>query len=98
MHHGGAGTTTPAVHAGAAQVVIPQHYDQPYWAERVNQLGIGVAHSRGVPTVDSLTDALKRALEPSVRPVAGAPGRSVRDRAACLGDPWRGCRPASGPG
>jgi vancomycin aglycone glucosyltransferase len=32
VHHGGAGTTTAAARAGAPQVVIPQHYDQHYWA------------------------------------------------------------------
>ena len=32
VHHGGAGTTTAAALAGAPQVVIPQHYDQHYWA------------------------------------------------------------------
>ncbi|MEA2186510.1 MAG: vancomycin aglycone glucosyltransferase [Solirubrobacteraceae bacterium] len=34
VHHGGAGTTTAAARAGAPQVVIPQHYDQHYWAQR----------------------------------------------------------------
>ena len=45
VHHGGAGTTTAAALAGAPQVVIPQHYDQHYWAQRVHQLGIGTAHA-----------------------------------------------------
>ncbi|GAA0516238.1 glycosyl transferase [Saccharopolyspora subtropica] len=66
VHHGGAGTTTAAAKAGAAQVVLPQVYDQHYWARRVDHLGIGVAHPRGVPTVDSLTGALSRALAPDV--------------------------------
>src|SRR5262249_16490143 len=33
VHHGGAGTTTIAALAGAPQVVIPQIYDQHYWAQ-----------------------------------------------------------------
>ncbi|MBX7186059.1 MAG: glycosyltransferase [Vicinamibacteria bacterium] len=66
VHHGGAGTTTAAARAGTPQVVIPQHYDQPYWAERVHALGIGAAHASGVPTVESLTNALSAALEPQV--------------------------------
>lgn len=64
VHHGGAGTTTAAARAGAPQVVIPQHYDQHYWARRVHELGAGVAHSGPKPTTDSLTDVLRRALEP----------------------------------
>ena len=44
VHHGGAGTTTTAARAGAPQVVVPQGGDQTYWAGRVAELGIGVAH------------------------------------------------------
>jgi vancomycin aglycone glucosyltransferase len=43
VHHGGAGTTTTAAGAGAPQVVIPQVYDQFYFARRVEELGIGSA-------------------------------------------------------
>jgi len=66
VHHGGAGTTTLAALAGAPQVVIPQHYDQHYWAQRVHHLGIGTAHTPGTPTTDSLTSALNHTLQPDV--------------------------------
>ncbi|HTP09446.1 MAG TPA: glycosyltransferase [Anaerolineae bacterium] len=66
VNHGGAGTTTLAAQAGAPQVVIPQHYDQHYWAQRVQQLGIGTAHTSPTPTIDSLTSALERTLQPEV--------------------------------
>jgi vancomycin aglycone glucosyltransferase len=66
VHHGGAGTTTAAALAGAPQVVIPQMYDQYYWAQRVQQLGIGTAHAPGTATIDSLASALNRALQPDV--------------------------------
>jgi len=62
VHHGGAGTTTAAALAGAPQVVIPQMYDQHYWARRVQELGIGTAHAADAPSTDSLTSALERAL------------------------------------
>jgi vancomycin aglycone glucosyltransferase len=62
VHHGGAGTTTAAARAGAPQVVVPQHYDQHYWSGRVDTLGIGAAHASSVPTAESLTAALERAL------------------------------------
>ncbi|MFG2487611.1 glycosyltransferase [Streptomyces virginiae] len=75
VHHGGAGTTTTAARAGAPQVVVPQLADQPYWAGRVAELGIGVAHDGPVPTAESLSAALKTALEPETgsraRTVAG---------------------------
>ena len=63
VHHGGAGTTTAAARAGAPHVVIPQHYDQHYWAQRVHHLGIGIGHAGGTPTTDSLTSALERTLQ-----------------------------------
>ena len=55
VHHGGAGTTTAAAMAGVPQAVIPQMFDQFYWAERVERLGIVCAHAAGVPTAESLT-------------------------------------------
>jgi vancomycin aglycone glucosyltransferase len=73
VHHGGAGTTTAAARAGAPQVVIPQHYDQHYWARRVHHLGIGIAHAPGTPTAESLTSALEHAF----RPDAAARARSI---------------------
>jgi vancomycin aglycone glucosyltransferase len=66
VHHGGAGTTTAAARAGAAQLVIPQLYDQHYWARRVDDLGIGTAHPPAPPTTASLTSALERTLLPDV--------------------------------
>lgn len=62
VHHGGAGTTTAAALAGTPQVIVPQMYDQHYFARRVQELGIGSAHAPGAPTIESLTDALRPAL------------------------------------
>ena len=66
VHHGGAGTSTAAARAGAPQVIIPQHYDQHYWARRIDDLGIGSAHPSVVPTTDSLARSLSHALGPHV--------------------------------
>ncbi|HEY9621500.1 MAG TPA: glycosyltransferase [Crinalium sp.] len=66
VHHGGAGTTTTATLAGAPQVIIPQMYDQHYWAQRIHNLGIGIAHAPGTPTSDSLAIALQLALQPDM--------------------------------
>jgi vancomycin aglycone glucosyltransferase len=62
VHHGGAGTTTAAARAHAPQVIIPHHYDQFYWAARVEALGIGKALASSTPTARELTDALAAAL------------------------------------
>ncbi|MFJ8665583.1 glycosyltransferase [Streptomyces sp. NPDC093600] len=84
VHHGGAGTTTTAAGAGAPQVVVPQLADQPYWAGRVAELGIGVAHDGPVPTVESLTDALRTALDPETGARAKAVAGSVRTDGAMV--------------
>ncbi len=78
VHHGGAGTTTASARAGAPQVVIAQHYDQHYWAGRIQDLGIGTAHPHGTPTTDSLTSALERTLRPNVAARAGSLAGAVR--------------------
>lgn len=67
VHHGGAGTTTAAALAGAPQVVVPQLADQPYWAGRVADLGIGAAHDGPTPTSSSLSAALRTALTTETR-------------------------------
>ena len=78
VHHGGAGTTTTAARAGAPQVVVPQIADQPRWAARVAELGIGVAHEGSTPTVDSLSAALTTALTPETRARARAVAGTIR--------------------
>jgi vancomycin aglycone glucosyltransferase len=78
VHHGGAGTTTVAAQAGVPQVVVPQIYDQHYWAKRVADLGIGTAHAPGVPNSDSLTEALRRTFQPEVAVCARSVAASVR--------------------
>jgi vancomycin aglycone glucosyltransferase len=67
VHHGGGGTTTLAARAGAPQLVIPQVLDQPYWARRVADLGIGTAHDGPNATTESLSAALKVTLNAETR-------------------------------
>jgi vancomycin aglycone glucosyltransferase len=78
VHHGGAGTTATAARAGAPQVVVPQMADQPYWAARVAELGVGAAHDGPAPTADSFSDALTTALAPETRERATAVAGTVR--------------------
>lgn len=84
VHHGGAGTTTTAARAGVPQVVVPQFADQPYWAARVADLGIGAAHDGPEPTVASLSAALEIALAPETKKRARAVATRIRTDGAAL--------------
>ena len=85
VHHGGAGTTTTAARAGAPQVVVPQAGgDQPYWAGRVAELGIGAAHDGPTPTTESLSDALRTALTPETRARATAVASTIHTDGATV--------------
>ncbi|MDQ1012896.1 vancomycin aglycone glucosyltransferase [Streptomyces sp. V4I23] len=84
VHHGGAGTTTTAARAGAPQVVVPQFVDQPYWAGRVAELGIGAAHDGPTPTFESLSAALRTALTPETRARARAVAGTIRTDGAMV--------------
>jgi vancomycin aglycone glucosyltransferase len=85
VHHGGAGTTTTAARAGAPQVVVPQAGgDQPYWAGRVADLGIGAAHDGPAPTTESLSAALRTALTPRTRARATAVAGAIRTDGATV--------------
>jgi vancomycin aglycone glucosyltransferase len=84
VHHGGAGTTTTATRAGAPQVVVPQWTDQPYWAGRVADLGIGAAHDGPTPTIESLSAALATALTPETRARATTVASTIRTDGATV--------------
>jgi vancomycin aglycone glucosyltransferase len=84
VHHGGAGTTTTATAAGVPQVVVPQFADQPYFARRVADLGIGAAHDGPTPTADSLSAALATALTPDIRARAEAMAGRIRTDGASV--------------
>jgi vancomycin aglycone glucosyltransferase len=88
VHHGGAGTTTAAAMAGAPQTVIPQMFDQSYWAERVEGLGIGSAHASGAPTTESLIRALERSLRLDVADRAAAVAPLIERDGAAIAARW----------
>ena len=84
VHHGGAGTTTTATLAGVPQVVVPQWADQPYFASRVADLGIGAAHDVQAPTTESLSAALSAALTSQTRARARAVAGTIRTDGATV--------------
>ncbi|WP_323182795.1 glycosyltransferase [Streptomyces sp. NBC_00347] len=77
VHHGSAGTTMTDALAGVPQVVA-QGADQPYWAGRVADLGIGAAHEGPAPAAGSLSAALRTALAPETRARAAEVAATVR--------------------
>lgn len=78
VHHGGAGTTTQAMHAGTPQVVIPHSFDQPYHARRVEELGIGTTLGSSAPSPQSIADAIAKVLDPQMKSRALAAAGTVR--------------------
>lgn len=41
VHHGGAGTTASGLRAGVPSVIVPVMSDQPFWGQRIHELGAG---------------------------------------------------------
>ncbi|MGR9249479.1 glycosyltransferase [Rhizobium leguminosarum] len=95
IHHGGAGTTAAALRAGKPMTICPFFGDQPFWARRITDLGVGLSLARRALTVESLTDALAAMDDPLMRRQAD----QIDDLARHIGDddnPIRCCghRPA----
>lgn len=65
VHHGGAGTTAQALRASRPQVVLPFTMDQPFFARRVHEIGVG---SPPVPTPEATPDRLRSALAAALHP------------------------------
>ena len=84
IHHSGAGTTTAAARVGVPQVIVPQIVDQPYWAARVAELGIGAAHDGPTPTFQSLSAALSMALTRETSERAAAVAADIRTDGAMV--------------
>ena len=72
IHHGGSGTTHSVARAGVPSVVIPFAGDQPFWADRLQRLGIA---GKPVNGKRIQSEALKQGI-------AFAEREDVRSRAA----------------
>ncbi len=64
VHHAGAGTTGAALRAGLPTVTVPVMVDQPFWSERIHNLGVG---PQPIPFEDltptRLAGAIRQALD-----------------------------------
>jgi len=80
IHHGGAGTCHAALHAGTPQVLCPLHYDQPFWARRMNSLGVAPPHlDIDEFTADAVAAAVRRALSEPMCSRAAAVASELAD-------------------
>jgi vancomycin aglycone glucosyltransferase len=84
VHHGGAGTTTTAAHAGVPQVAVPMFSDQYYWAQRIRDIGIGAAAPFADLSAGALATALREALEPAIVARARAVAEGVTPDGAAI--------------
>jgi UDP:flavonoid glycosyltransferase YjiC (YdhE family) len=80
VHHGGAGTTGLALHAGVPAIVVPFTVDQPFWGSRVAALGVGPTPiPRKRLTQERLADALRSTVaDEAMRARAVALGVQIR--------------------
>jgi sterol 3beta-glucosyltransferase len=76
VHHGGAGTTAAGLRAGVPTIIIPFFGDQPFWGQRIAELGVG---PKPIPrkqlTSKRLAEGINRVMT----------DRLMRQRAADLG-------------
>ena len=60
VHHGGASTTAAGLKAGIPSVVIPFFGDQPFWGQRVADLGVG---AKPIPRKRLTAEGLAKAIQ-----------------------------------
>lgn len=80
IHHGGAGTTAASLRAGIPTIIFPFFGDQPFWAHRLAELGVGP------PEVVPLKEMTQESLEAQIVATASD---DIKHKAARLGEVLR---------
>jgi UDP:flavonoid glycosyltransferase YjiC (YdhE family) len=79
VHQAGAGVTGLALRFGLPSVTVPVFADQPTWARRVFQLGVGPAPIPAKQlTAESLAAAIRATADPQMRRRAQALGKQIQ--------------------
>ena len=80
VHHGGAGTTAAGLASGKPSVIVPHSNDQPMWAKRVKELGVGtmVKAGRGKISVERFAQVFKEMEKETVVKKASEMGDLIR--------------------
>jgi len=76
VHHGGASTVAAGLRAGVPTIVIPFFGDQPFWGQRIADLGVG---TKPIPRKKLTAERLANAIQQVVT------DEDMRQRAAKLG-------------
>ena len=80
VHHGGSGTTAAGLRAGIPSVIVPFGADQPFWGQRVAELGVGpLPILQKELTIEKLAAAIETAIS----------DETMKARAATLGQKIR---------
>jgi UDP:flavonoid glycosyltransferase YjiC (YdhE family) len=77
VHHGGSGTTGAGLRAGVPSVLVPHIGDQPFWAQRVIELGVG---PQPIPRRKLTAERLSEVIDSAITDT------SMQARAASLGE------------
>jgi UDP:flavonoid glycosyltransferase YjiC (YdhE family) len=80
VHHGGSGTTGFGFWAGIPSILTPFLFDQFYWGQRIQTLGVGPVP---IPLKQLTAEKLAMAIETAVT------NQSIRQKAAALGEKIR---------
>jgi UDP:flavonoid glycosyltransferase YjiC (YdhE family) len=80
VHHGGSGTTGAGLRAGVPSVLVPHIGDQPFWAQRVAELGVG---PQPIPRRQLTAPRLAEAITSAVT------DKDIQRRARSLGEKIR---------
>lgn len=80
IHHGGASTVAAGLKAGVPSIVIPFFGDQPFWGQRIADLGVG---AKPIPrkklTAEKLASAIQEVItNQEIRQLAGKLGEQIR--------------------
>jgi len=79
MHHGGAGTSSYALRAGIPSIVLPHNFEQPYWAQRLHELGVSPKPIHvGRITTEGVTAAITAAVSDPIKGRAAEIGEKIR--------------------